>query len=333
MISYKKLSGTRPPRAIIRYAANVRDPKNHTGYYTRPGGAPSRWIGQGAAALGLSGAVSLSRLEQLLAGEIGEGVRVRAPGKIRRLGIDLTVSAPKAYSLCALALGDARLLVLHDQAVEAAMAYIERHTLFARRGSRGVHREPTGHLLAAAFRHEDARPVAGLVDPQLHTHVLTINATRRADGRWVAAHFNFRRHARALREADALYLSCLREGLLRLGYSVRADHGNGLDLAIEGLDADRIAAFSRRRAQIDAALAARGRSRKTATAAQRLAANLATRAPKTPLDERAQRRQWRTRALEAGLQIILGPPTPTASLERVAQDSTAGVQFRAPRSG
>ena len=94
-------------------------------------------------------------------------------------------SVPKSASVL-FGIGDERVqravVEAQDDAVAAGLAYLERHACRTRRGAGGHEVVPGSGFVAAAFRHRTSR--AG--DPQLHTHVLVANATRRADGLWGA---------------------------------------------------------------------------------------------------------------------------------------------------
>ena len=117
----------------------------------------------------------------------------------------------------------------HDAAAKDAVRYLERHTLYARRGSGGEQRIETTGALAAAFRHRTSR--AG--DPQLHTHVLVANVVEGSDGRFSAP------DARLIyfhgRTAGFVYQAVLRAELsARLGVRFEPTH-NGF-AEIEGMD-------------------------------------------------------------------------------------------------
>ena len=192
MISYSHLTakgagqgggdGSSGVIGVVRYLQSSRQ-SSPTGYYLR-GAAPSMWCGTGAAGLGLAGPVDGESLASILAGRLPDGSDISDRGnrqKTRRFGHDLTISAPKSVSILAMAGRDRRLLAAHDAAVQVAAEMAERWMVVARRGKGGVKMERTGCLLAAAYRHEDSRPVDGIVDPQLHTHLVIANATKRAE--------------------------------------------------------------------------------------------------------------------------------------------------------
>ncbi len=272
------------------------------GYY-QGRAAPSMWLGAGAAELGLSGAVDGAALAELLSGCLPDGTDLSGRGNrtgSRRLGHDLTISTPKSVSILALAGGDARLLAAHDQAVQVAAGEVERLMVVARRGKAGAVVERTGRMVAAAYRHEDSRPVDGVADPQLHTHLVIANMTRRSDGVWSAASLDFGARNEILHMLDVVYKVELAKRVAELGYGIERTR-DGFEIA--GLTREQIAAFSRRTAEIDRTLAAGGLDREVASAAQRVRANLSTRLEKGQPGEVEQRYGWRARAREVGLDL------------------------------
>ncbi|MHB1516421.1 MAG: MobF family relaxase [Acidiferrobacteraceae bacterium] len=305
MLSIKNLKGGKSGGAagVANYCEH-RANSQGVGYYS--GAAPSSWHGTGAAALGLTGPVDRNDLVRVLEGHLPDGTDLTTRGNRahnRRLGVDLTISAPKSVSLQALAGGDERILAIHDRAVRKALDLVEREVLTARLGKGGVAHERTGSLVAATWRHEDSRPVNGHVDPQLHTHCILANATRRTDGTWSAMDLQFGEHSVLMHLADAHYKNELARELKQLGYALRRTP-DGFELA--HITDAQITRFSQRREQIDAALESRGLTRETSDATDRVLANLATREDKTQDDKPDQAWTWRQEAREAG--IVLDHP-------------------------
>jgi conjugative relaxase-like TrwC/TraI family protein len=159
-------------------------------YYTGRGEAPGEWTGAGAQALGLSGRVGAGRFNALIAGRDPRDPSTRlrsseADPKVAAL--DLTFSAPKTVSiLFAVAPGEVSgaLAACHEEAVRAALGYLEETAVKVRRGHAGEHVQPGEGLVAAAYRHRMSRAL----DPQLHTHVVAANMARGPDGRFTALH-------------------------------------------------------------------------------------------------------------------------------------------------
>jgi conjugative relaxase-like TrwC/TraI family protein len=115
-------------------------------------------------------------------------VRLRASERDPKVAaLDLTFSAPKSVSvLFAVAPREVagELIACHEEAVGAALGYLEDEAVMVRRGSGGKHAERAEGLIAAAYRHRMSRAL----DPQLHTHVVVANLARGSDGRFTALH-------------------------------------------------------------------------------------------------------------------------------------------------
>ncbi|MEX2291803.1 MAG: MobF family relaxase [Mycobacteriales bacterium] len=268
MLSIGKLGRGQEGYYLQAVARGVED------YYLGSGEAPGRWIGGGCGGLGLTGRVDAGALTAVLDGRSPADpqrslLSLRRPDRLP--GYDLTFSAPKGVSLL-FALGDPELMLevrrAHDAAVAAALGYLEREAGEVRRGKDGVSRLPGGGFVAAAFRHRTSR--AG--DPQLHTHVLVANMIRGADGRFSALD-GHQLYAQA-KTAGTLYQAALRHELRELGLAW-AVRDNGL-AEPAGIPHRVLRAFSRRRVEIEAAMAERG----STSRAGAQAATLATRKAK-----------------------------------------------------
>lgn len=234
-------------------------------YYTKylaaaPGEIPGRWAGAQAAGLGLSGDVSTDQLELLLSGHdptTGAGLgheltdRLTSSGTVIRAvaGFDATFSAPKSLSVWWALTGDDGLAACHDAAVSAAVEYVERFGSTTRVRSNGSRLHPDSQgLIAAAFRQTTSR----LDDPQLHTHVVISSKVQTVDGRWLALDARvLKQHQRAI---GGLYQSVLRAEITRR-YGVQFAEVVSGQAEIAGVPAELLAVFSKRSAQVDAAVA------------------------------------------------------------------------------
>jgi conjugative relaxase-like TrwC/TraI family protein len=254
------------------------------------------WAGAAAAELGLNGAVDGEALRRVLAGlDPRDGTPLRSSTSPTRVGgFDLTFSAPKSASvLFGVGGADVRAQVraAHDRAVREAVGYLERSAAAVRRGHGGAVVEEASGFVAAAFRHRTSR--AG--DPQLHTHVLVANLGRGVDGRWSA--LDVRRLYAHAKTASFIYQAVLRGELTRRLDVQWTPVRKGI-AEVVGVPRSVLVGFSRRRAEIEAALQERGTS--GARAAE--AAALATRRPKDQTTDAEQLvREWRARAAELGL--------------------------------
>ncbi len=287
---------------IARYCEHSAEPRSAgglgpAGYYPW-GKAPSRWLGRGAELLGLEGEVKHEDFVAVLQGKLPNGVDLSGRGNRqhdRRMGTDITFSFPKSFSMLSTSGIDPRLDALSEEVMREVARVIESEVVIARLGKGGHTVEHTGKMLCAAFRHEDARPVNGVVGPDDHWHLIILNATQRADGEWCARDLDFgeRNTLRVL--ADFAGKAYLAKRLQELGYRIRrTDDG----LEIEGISREAIEKASPRSGQIEAELERRGKTRESSTSAERDDINLATRESKTTISREEQRWDWRRDARE-----------------------------------
>ncbi len=159
-------------------------------YYTGRGEAPGEWTGAGAQALGLQGRVGAGQFGALIAGHDPRdpATRLRSSAHDPKVAAyDLTFSAPKALSILFAIAPEpvsGELVGCHEEAVRAALGYLEDTAVMVRRGHAGERVQPGEGLVAAAYRHRMSRAL----DPQLHTHVVAANLARGPDGRFTALH-------------------------------------------------------------------------------------------------------------------------------------------------
>jgi conjugative relaxase-like TrwC/TraI family protein len=292
VLSHKVLTRQDVGRAASYYEDGADD------YYAGEGEA-SAWQGRGAEDLGLSGAVDSGRFRELLAGHVtANGDTSRTATRLdaqNRIGIDLTFSAPKSVSLQALVGGDARLVEAHDRAVSRAIAAAEERAQARKKVNGQSHVENTRNLVVAKFRHETSREQ----DPQLHTHALVLNLTRRPDGEWRALRND--EIVKATKYLGAVYRAELAAEVQKLGYGLRHERQGMFELV--HMKRAQLATFSQRAAQIERRLAAEGLTPETATAAQKQRVKLATRPRKVSADRDALFAEWQERAREVGNRL------------------------------
>ncbi len=272
-------------------------------YYSEDGKAPTGWVGEGAAALGLSGEVDPGQFKALLEGRLPDGTELGRGGKEsdreHKAGWDLTFSAPKSVSIVGLAGGDTRLIEAHEAAVKAALATIEKEFIQTRVKVNGqVHTERTGKMVAAVFRHETNRNQ----DPQLHTHAVLMNMTQRADGQWRS--LETREIFQVQKRLGELYRIELAQRVVGLGYDIEKQAGKaGALFELAGVPKHAIEVFSSRSAEVNEALQEKGLNRDTATAAQKEKAALSTREKKQALDHVQLKAEWQNLANSHGLDL------------------------------
>ena len=281
------------------------------GYYTKEDPAhreASAWAGRGAEELGLEGPVDPDTFRAVLEGRVPDGSgkrlgrRTKEGGIHHRPGRDLTFSAPKSVSLAALIGGDMRVIDAHDRAVTRTLDWFERNVAETRMKDSGTGRMArTGNqkTVIATFRHDTSRNL----DPALHTHSVIANMLKGADGKWRSM-ANEKLYASKML-LGAMYRNELARDLARLGYGIEKTHADGRFEIAGGpgrspVPRDIVNAFSTRRAEIEAAMDARGLG--TPSENQRLAqrAALFTRAAKRDVDRVALRESWERQAASLG---------------------------------
>lgn len=171
MMHPRRLKGS--PGNIARYYA-IGD------YYTKGEAERSSWGGALVSELDLSDDVDPETFRSLLAGKVaGQQLgRHRADGIQHHPGWDFAISAPKSVSVMALAMGDERIVQLHERSVDVTLAYLEEHAQLRKREAGNIVHETTGRLLWARFTEHASREL----DPHLHTHVVVLNMTNGQSG-------------------------------------------------------------------------------------------------------------------------------------------------------
>ena len=297
------------------------------GYYAKddPGHREaSAWFGKGAEALGLSGPVDPDTFRAILEGKVPDGSgtqlgRGGPDGEIaHRPGRDLTFSAPKSVSIAALVGGDGRIVDVHDRAVQATLAWVEKNAAQTRmRNPETGRMVRTGDqkIVVATFRHDTSRNL----DPQLHTHSVLANMVEGSDGKWrTMANEGLYERQKLI---GAIYRNELAAGLTRLGYGIERTHSDGR-FEIAGVSREAIRAFSTRRAEIEAAMAERGLGESADHPRHAERAALMTRATKRDVDRAELRTTWQKQAADIGLDADSlaaatgAAPEPSATIDR-----------------
>lgn len=288
----------------------------------------SYWLGGLADELGLTGQpVDETVLANMLDGALPSGEQPQQlHDRKRRIGEDFTFSAPKSVSIAALALGRKDIIAAHDAAVRETLKYIQQHIIYARRGKGGLEREDSPSVAIAAFRHLDARPVDGVVAPDLHTHCVVPNMGRRKDGTLGGIKLDLGERGDLLKLGDALYKARLADKLRQAGIALRSTK-DGFELT--SISDSVIAAWSPRKRRIDRLLAEQGLSRETATNAQKQWANLASREGKQdrPLSEYLA--IWQSMAREQNLSVTKALSVPTTTPNAAAANAMQHLAERA----
>jgi len=292
-------------------------------YYAKEN--PGEWQGEGAQHLGLTGPIEQAQLSRLLDGQLPNGERIQTTfdptDNKKRMGLDLTFSAPKSVSMQALVAGDREVTAAHDRAVTRALEQVERLAEARKKVKGKSYRERTGNMVIGKFRHEMSRAK----DPQLHTHSVVLNMTRRSDGAWRA--LSNEDIFRVQHEVDAIYKAELAKSLQELGYSIRLvdDKGN---FELAHISRDQIEAFSARSRVIEEALANEGKTRATATTLEKQVIALATRPRKDESDREIVKQYWVEKSRELGIDY-----GPHSQLDGRSYDASGGRERRGQETG
>jgi conjugative relaxase-like TrwC/TraI family protein len=303
-------------------------------YYAKGTEPPGVWWGEGAKRLGLEGRVETDAFRNLLLGLSPDGAKklvqnARDPN--RRSAFDLTFSVPKSVSAlwgaCGLEMRK-QIEGASEKALEAVLQEFRKLCSFTRSGKAGE-RVEEAHPIAGVFRHETARAVLGeLPDPNLHFHVVVLNAVLREDGRSGAldARPLFERHMKMA--LGALFRAELSKNIEELGVSshraTKEVSGRKKELSwfeLDGVPEQVIQEFSKRRAVIEAYLRKKGIS---GAKASELAA-LATREGKRAIPREELFAAWEKVAREVGLmpEAIHGAFYHKAKYDRVLEGKRA----------
>ncbi len=284
MLSISALSGDKGNY----YLALARDD-----YFLKGGEPAGQWIGEGASLLGLTGRVEEQACKNLLAGLSADGsdFLVQGAGGVRHQpGWDLSFSCPKSVSvLWSQAERDVQKTIQEAQAeaVRAALDYLQDAAAYTRVGKGGTVRIPA-KLVVAAFEHGTSRAQ----DPQLHTHCLIMNVGVPADGK-TRTILSQPLYAHKM-AAGAVYRAELSNQLeKRLGVVLERQK---TCFEVQGVPDSLVEEFSKRRQQIEDALAKAGGG--GAKVAEKL--TLATRPAKGHLPRGELMSAWQEVAREHG---------------------------------
>ena len=221
-------------------------------YYGSRGETPIVWNGQGAARLGLAGAVRPDDYYAVFAdGGAQDPVLGERLVATKRPGMELVVSAHKTVAVLGVVGGADDMHRILDAETHATMAFLDAWTQRqgGRRGRLQV-RTPTSGLTYGQTRHATSR--AG--DPNPHDHVLVANVVEMLDNRggWKALDTaGIRDMVHAATAVGRLHAAW---EATRLGYGIRPDPGPSGNLdhfAIAGIPEAACRLFSKRSEAID----------------------------------------------------------------------------------
>jgi conjugative relaxase-like TrwC/TraI family protein len=298
-------------------------------YYTGAHDPKGTFYGEAAVAFGIAGekiGAEDVRLKNLFKGLSPDGSTVLRQGgnQIRTItnaktgqqktlkpvvAYDNVFSAPKDVSiLWSQANPELRtkLHQLHREAVHKAVQYLDT-TTYSRSG-KGGKESVKAKAVFAVFDHTTSREL----DPQLHSHVLIVNAALKTDGKTGA--LDGRRILDERYTSGMAYQNHLRHGIEQLGISTfdrPFEDGKGITFGIVGISPEVRSAFSQRSLQIESRINA------AMTGAQVRAEVLKTRKAKDlNVDSSQLFSAWERRGQELGFSIAAAiPPQKTVSKE------------------
>ncbi len=257
-----------------------------------------RWAGTLAEQMGLTGQVEPDDFTLALEGrDPVSGIPLTATN-VSTKALDVTLSVPKSFGIV-WALGDADTRAAIDAAIDDAQAAViqllESHATMVRRGHAGAELHRGSGMMIAVFSHTTSR----LADPQPHRHMVVFNVSEGPDGRRTA--LATKQLYKVRYAAEAVFQAQLRASTARsLGLLfTEVDRHGAAEVA--GIPTRVRRAFSRRRQDIEAEMAARG----TVTGRGARMATLVTRTAKNanqPPDE-VLRHEWRQRAANLDFDI------------------------------
>ncbi len=228
-------------------------------YYASRGETPLAWGGHGAQRLGLMGTVTDAQYEAVFGpGGFRDPTLGTRLTTTRRPGIELVVSAHKSVAVLGVIGRAEDMHTILDTETDAAMAWLEARVREAggRRG-RDQARCRTEGLVYARTRHATSR--AG--DPEPHDHVLIANVVEMLDGQGGYKALDTALIRDQLHAATMVGRVAAARKAVELGYAIEADDGPSGKLGhwrIVGIPEELCVAFSKRAAEIDAAVSAKG---------------------------------------------------------------------------
>ncbi|WP_392536747.1 conjugative transfer relaxase/helicase TraI [Legionella sp. 227] len=223
-----------------------------------------RWLGDGAKVLGIHGqTVEKDQMMALLKGSLPDGTqlgRTDKDGIHHRPGFDMTITAPKSFSILLESGADPRLGEVFDKALEWFVDQMEKEFAQARQLVDGkVEYIDTHNFVIAAFR----QPSSRANDPNSHGHLVGLNMTMCPDGKWRSLASDMDANRGVVEQimkhhiyGGLKFRNKLANLTKELGYTVVSD-GDGL-WEIQGVPDQVLTHFSKRREAIDSMLDEKG---------------------------------------------------------------------------
>lgn len=313
--------------AVVDYLAKSLSKDD---YYTQDAEQPGVWMGEAARLLGLDGEVTREPFARLARNQHPFEDHQLTPRRKerRRVGYDITFTAPKSVSILYMVTQDFRILEAFQRNVSATMSAIEAEARTRVRRDGADFDRLTGNMVWGEFLHLTTRPVDGTPDPLIHTHAFTFNCTFDSEEqRWKAGQFGVIKSRMPLFEAE--FHSRFAMDLESLGYGTApTKHA----FEVLGVTHEEIQEFSRRTKEIDSIAAERGYDAEEK-------AKLGAKTRKLKRDEytfEELREQWLARLGPEGTERIrtLGKAdTGHSPVERAKAEATSDLEPESRESG
>ena len=280
------------------YSGHLRETAKAAEYYLGEE-VPSEWRGKGAQIQGLSGEVKRADLERIMDGKIIDASGERELGRVSNgkrehlAGWDFTYGAPKSVSN-EIALGNRDALEAARIANLAGIAVFEREVR-ARIEGKTVR---TGNAIISTHEHIQNRNSQA----HFHIHNFIANVTHSEKGRAYSVDYGVMLDGATRRKAMEVSRKTLEHELRRRGFETYRDAEGAPQL--KGYTKEQIDRLSSRSGDVNEGLAARGKTRATATAAEKQAITYETRRSTnyTPELRRDAQERMRAESLAAGIK-------------------------------
>lgn len=243
--------------------AKVSVAKAEAYYYDRDAcfrQSESRYLGTGAAALGIEGKVVKEEFSLLIRGfsPTGEKLAQRKDLEDNKAiaGTDIPLTLPKSWSVLALIDPDLRKAAL--DAAKAIVAQVEANGwVEGRQTHNGITERVAGKMAAAVFPHSSSREN----DAHFHIHAVFLNMAQRPDATWsTVENYSLLQHSKEIRQ---LFLSefAASKAARKYGMELSVDRGGTVIPEAAGMREEVKELFSKRHRDIESADSLRERLR------------------------------------------------------------------------
>ncbi len=237
----------RPAKVSVAKAENY--------YYDRDAvyhQSDSRYLGTGAAALGIEGKGIGEEFALLIRGYSPDGEKLAQRKNLSDekaiAGTDIPLTLPKSWSVLALVDPDLRQAAL-DAAKVVVKVVEDNGWVEGRQTQSGVTEHVAGKMVAAVFPHSTSRAN----DSHFHVHSVFLNITQRPDGSWSTVENNsLLQHSKEIRQ---MFLSefAASEAVQKYGIELSIDRGGTVIPEAAGFSNEAKELFSKRNNEIHSA--------------------------------------------------------------------------------